>query len=116
MSLASIIRRLLGHKRKELKYDDFPPEIEGHCHLARGAAIGWYIRRYGEHPAFLPVRVVIQEEPRMCGSVLAGAWTSGPQRIDIWRHQRNFDGSLEHEFRHVLCMANGKGGSEEAVR
>lgn len=33
-------------------------------------------------------------------------------RIEIWRDQRPFDGSLVHEFLHTLKMDNGHGAGE----
>lgn len=110
------VRQVLGHDKRMLATDSFPAEIAAECLKAKASAVEWYRVKFGSEPIVLPVKVVWAQEPKRCGHVLAGAWTSGPQRIDIWVGQVPRYGSLVHEFRHSLCLANGRGGSEEVVR
>jgi len=102
----------LGLKPKpKLDHDDWPAGYERQCEDAKNRAFGWYCRKYGVSPKVPCTRVVITGQPQNG----MGGWTTG-QTIHIWAGQRPFMASLEHEFRHVLCLKNGKGGSEEAVQ
>jgi hypothetical protein len=107
------IRRLLGHdKPRELRADVFPLGYEQLCTNARHDAYRWYVGKYREHPRVPCVRVIIEPRSR----IDMGAWTPNAWTIHIWEGQRQFNAALEHEFRHTLCIYNGKGESEEAVR
>ena len=103
---------IFGMKPKpKLDHDDWPAGYERQCRDAESRAVAWYSRKYGGIPKIPFTRVIITGEPQNG----MGGWTTG-QTIHIWEGQRPFDASLEHEFRHVLCLKNGKGSSEEAVQ
>jgi hypothetical protein len=97
-----------------LDHDAFPAGYEARCHTARNKAIVWYRGRYKSEPAVPFSRVTLSPDP-LGPQGQYGALTMG-YNIEIWTGQKPFDGSLEHEFRHVLCNRNGQGGSEEATR
>ena len=115
-NIAKFLFGWLTPSKPPLKADQFPPEIATACIANRNRAIRWYIATYGAAPKVPFTAVTIGEKTIWIDGVECGAWTFSPHRFTIWRHQHPFDGSLEHEFRHCLCLYNGKGGSEEAVR
>lgn len=91
--------------------DDFPLDIAGQCHKARAEALNNYTRHYGAPANIPPVNVVVTSAPPMGqGAITSGAGKG--YRIEIWRDQRPFYGSLVHEFEHTLKQANGKGQAE----
>lgn len=102
---------LAGCATTPLDRDVFPAGYEARCETARNRAIVWYRGKWREEPAVPYSRVTLTDKP-LNGW---GAWTTG-YHFHIWRGQRPFDASLEHEFRHVLNNRNRKGASEEATR
>ena len=109
--LAMIAVSCSGCATPPLDNDVFPAGYEARCEAARNKAIVWYRGKWREDPAVPYSRVTLTDAPQNN----MGAWTTG-YNFHIWEGQRPFDASLEHEFRRVLCIANGKGPSEEAVR
>lgn len=89
--------------------DDFPKEIRTECIIARQRAVEWFRRSKGVIPTVPFVRVVLESKPL---NGMAG-WTPDSHTIHIWRGQL---GSLEHEFRHTLCLATGLGGGEDVTK
>ncbi len=106
---------LCGCRTNGVRADAFPAEIAGECMVARSSAVRWYAGKHKAQPSIPPVEVIVSAvPPRGHGAITEGAGAG--YRITIWRDQRPFLGSLEHEFRHVLTGANGNGMSEEAVK
>ncbi len=115
-NLAKFLFGWLTPSNPPLKADQFPPEIATACIANRNRAIRWYIAKYGTPPKVPFTAVKIVEKTIWVDGKECGAWMISPHRIEIWRHQVPFDGSLEHEFRHALCKFNGKPYGEESVR
>jgi len=114
LSGCASISHALGHDKPALALtaDEYPTHLEYQFIEARAGAISWFRRAYNREPVVPFARLVV--EPRQRGSM--GAWVERGVVIHIWEDQRPWQASLEHEWRHVLCIANGLGGSEEVVQ
>jgi len=112
--ILSAIRRLFGHDKPALALtaDEYPAHLGYQFIEARAGAIGWFRRVYNREPVVPFARLVV--EPWQRGSM--GAWVERGVVIHIWEDQCPWQASLEHEWRHVLCIANGLGSGEEAVQ
>lgn len=113
--VASLIAGVLlwgtGCVTNGIKSDSFPPDIANQCRSARGDAIRNYTGHYGSPSHIPPVEVIVTAiPPNGQGAITSGSGNG--YRIEIWRDQYPFYGSLVHEFEHTLKQGNGKGTKE----
>ena len=110
-SLLSIlaIASVIGCNTPGVRSDSFPPDLQ--CLEARQQAIRNYTAHYGTPRIIPPVSVTVTTSPPSgYGAITTGARDG--YRIQIWKDQRPFFGSLVHEFEHTLKQSNGHGQQE----
>ena len=100
---------LQGCRTQERQHDDFPYAIADQCYAAEARAIEWYQHKFGVPPKVPAVQVIREAKP-LNGMA---CWTPNAHTVHV---AIGYERGLEHEMRHVLCLYNGKGGSEEVVR
>lgn len=109
--LMAVLLFLCGCRTNGVRQDTLPPEVSAQCIKARAEAVRNYTAHYGAPARIPPVQVVIVERPPMGkGAITSGAGAG--YRIEIWRGQKPFYGSMVHEFEHTLRQGNGKGSGE----
>ena len=115
--LAILLLALCSCASTPLDHDVIPAGYETVIGQSKQDAINWYTRKYHEAPRNVPhILYIAEPTPRQ-----GGMWSTG-NRIYFWVGQGNKRGSFDHEFRHHLNHANGRGATagtqadEEAVR
>jgi hypothetical protein len=108
-ALCAVAFCLMGCASQPLQHDVIPAGYEGQFYRAEAQAVEWYQDRYGVAPNVPAIRLVVEAQP-LNGM---GGWTPNAHTVHIWVGQLR---DMGHEIRHALCLYNGKGGSEEAIR